>query len=343
MTLPTVQQISSDLLPMVQQQGLAALLPDHIKPEAFIRSAAVAMLNNPAVVGADKQSIVNSLILAAKDGLLCDGREAALVPFKTKVNGQYVDKAQYMPMVDGVLKRIRQSGQVSMIVAKPVFKKDEFDYWFDEDGEHFKHKPCMDSDPGELICVLAAARLVSGELIVDVVPRRDVDRARAASKQGNNEYGPWVKYFDRMAVKTGLHRIGKRLPNSSEILEMLERGDQKEWQNEEKDITPQRERKSTAAMLNDAFSGNGNISQDQLNGDDSQQFNDSEDFSGGPSAFDKLEIEISEQSDVAGWNKVKAKLVNAMMGELIDEDEAAKLRIALNLKKEEIASVVAGN
>lgn len=338
MTLPTVQQISDNLLPMVQQQGLAAILPEHIKPETFVRLAAIAMTNNPALVEADKTSVVNSLILSAKDGLVCDGREAALVPFKTKVGNNWIYKAQYMPMVDGVLKRVRQSGQVTMIVAKPIFQKDNFSYWFDEDGEHFKYVPTQDNDPGELVSVLAAARMVSGELIVDVVPRRDIDRSRAASKQGNNENGPWNKYFDRMAVKTGLHRLARRLPNSSEILEMLERGDPKEWHQEEKDVTPKRERKSTAAMLNDAFSGNGNISQDQLNGDEIQSESVNENLGDGPSVADKLAIEISEQSDIPGWNKIKQKLVNAMMGDLITEDEAAELRIALNLKKEEIAS-----
>lgn len=118
--------------------------------------------------------------------------------------------------------------------------------------------------------------------------------------------------------------------------EELESFDEKQ----ERDITPQRDRKPTAAMLNDAFSGNGNISQDQLNGDDviesSEAEIEPEVINSEPTIADKLEIEISEQVDPLGWNNIKKKVMNAMMGELIDEAEAEKLRILLNAKKAEI-------
>lgn len=254
----TVSTITTDIVAGLKNNGIESLLPAHIKTETFARLAAVAIFNNPMLQDADQTSVINGLIMSAKDGLLCDGREAALVPFKTKVNGQFITKAQYMPMVDGVLKRVRQSGQVKDIDAKAVFENDTFDFWSDEDGDHFTHRPTL-KEPGELIAVIAFAKMNDGSKHISLLRRWEIDRARETSKQGNNEFGPWVKFFDRMACKTGLHRIARRLPNSSEILEMLERGDPRTWTNdkhEEKDITPKSKSIGNNVTAEDIFSNN---------------------------------------------------------------------------------------
>jgi recombination protein RecT len=51
------------------------------------------------------QEPVRRIVRLAQDGLLPDGREAAIVKFG--------NKAQAMPMIAGILKKIRQSGDVS--------------------------------------------------------------------------------------------------------------------------------------------------------------------------------------------------------------------------------------
>ncbi len=99
------------------------------------------MIENAELQKADKQSLVLALTRCAKDGLMPDGREAALVVRSTKVNNQFVKKAVYMPMVDGVIKCACQSGQVSSIFVDVVYEADEFKRWADERGKHFKHIP----------------------------------------------------------------------------------------------------------------------------------------------------------------------------------------------------------
>lgn len=240
----TVSGITSSLLPDLESNGVGDLLPKGITIDTFAKLAAVAIFNNPMLHKADPKSVINSLILSAKDGLLCDNREAALVPFNSK--GKTL--AQYMPMVDGVLKRVRQSGQVSIIASKPVFANDDFTFFTDEDGDHFKHVPTL-GEPGELVAVIAYAKMKDGTRHVELLRRWEIDRSRAASKTGQSEYGPWHKYYDRMACKTGLHRIGRRLPNSSEMLEMLERGDVMSWQQEERDVTPKSKQSTTLDSL----------------------------------------------------------------------------------------------
>lgn len=318
--LPTVSAITGDLLPALRQNGIEALLPSHIKPETFARMAAVAIFNNPMLYDADQTSVVNGLIMSARDGLVCDGREAALVPFKTKVNGQYVTKAQYMPMVDGVLKRVRQSGQVKVIDSKAIFANDDFDFWSDEEGDHFKHKPTL-GEPGELVAVIAFAKMNDDTNYISLLRRWEIDRSREASKQGNNEFGPWSKYFDRMACKTGLHRIARRLPNSSEILEMLEHGDPKVWdenQRQEKELNPQKKLPKTASDLNAMFSQN-----ETESGDNNQ----------GLSKFDELKALMNETDNLEDLFSIGEAVNEAYKAQEIGNEEQQELRTIFQKKK----------
>ena len=206
-----------------QHEELKSILPDHLPVERFIKTAMIAIQSNPDLLNADRQSLFTSLQRCAGDGLVPDNREAALVQFNTNIgtrdNPNWVQKIQYMPMVDGVLKRARQSGEVSVITARAVHQNDQFDYWVDEDGEHLKHRPNFAGDRGPMILVYAMARMKTGGVIVEPMTMADVEKVRSASKTG--AYGPWKDWFERMALKSALHRLARRLPNSSEIMEML--------------------------------------------------------------------------------------------------------------------------
>lgn len=247
--------------PEIAKQGIYSLLPAHITPEAFTRAAAIAMVKNPDLASADMNSVIMSLSDCAKDGLVPDGREAALVIFNTKrkVGGrdQWVKMAQYLPMVDGVLKRARQSGQIDVIAGKAVYESDEFDYWLDEHGEHIKYRPNYTSR-GNLILVFAFAKLKSGELIVEVMTKEEIDKVRAASKGSN--YGAWVDWYDRMGIKSVLHRLTRRLPNASELLDMLEVGQEMNF----KDVKHEPESREQLQDLKQAMSGNEPEPQEQV-------------------------------------------------------------------------------
>lgn len=208
-----MNSIHSDLQATLLQQGLAALLPAHVTPEQFTRTAANALIENRDLQFADRSSLVMALKKCATDGLVPDGRDATLVVRKQKV--------VYMPMVDGVLKRARQSGQVANIVSKAVYAADQFDYWVDERGEHLKHRPAFE-DRGEIRLVYAFAKLTSGELVVEVMGRAEVDKVRATVSSSGNSSSPWIKWYDRMALKTVLHRLARRLPCASEMYSLFD-------------------------------------------------------------------------------------------------------------------------
>ncbi|MEX9875769.1 recombinase RecT [Providencia rettgeri] len=218
--LQIMSNVYNNLQSVLIEQGIESLLPAQVTTEQFIRTAATAMIENPDLQAADKKSLILALTRCAKDGLMPDGREAALVVRSTKVNNSYIKKAVYMPMVDGVMKRARQSGQVTNIVSKVVYASDEFEYVIDEFGEHLKHKPAF-VDNDEIVKVYSFARLTSGEMVIEVMSRNEIERVRDIATSGKVN-SVWVKWFDRMALKTVIHRLTRRLPCASELFSLFD-------------------------------------------------------------------------------------------------------------------------
>lgn len=114
------------------QQQIKAALPPQIDPERFTRVAMTAIQSAPTLLNQNRESLFGACIKAAQDGLLPDGKEAALVPFKGQV--------QYMPMLAGILKKVRNSGELLTISAHVVHEADEFEYELG-DEERIYHKP----------------------------------------------------------------------------------------------------------------------------------------------------------------------------------------------------------
>lgn len=213
-------------------------LPAHLPVERFCRAAVVAAENNPELLNAERTSLFNSLSRCAQDGLVPDNREAAMVIFNTKSGNEWIKKVQYMPMVDGVLKRARQSGEISTITARAVYEHDVFDYWIDENGEHVQFRPNLHGERGAFKLVFAMAKTKDGDLIVEPMSKDEVEKVRQASK--NPDKGPWKDWYERMACKSVLHRLSRRLPNSSEIMEMMKH-DHENYSfsdREEKEVNP---------------------------------------------------------------------------------------------------------
>ena len=214
--LTPYQVIESKLSLPETMSSLKSMLPSHISVEKFKRTALVALQKTPALVERDKASLYMAINACAQDGLLPDGREAALVPFG--------DKVQYLPMIAGVLKKVRQSGELLTIMAATIHAKDKFDYHVDEQGEHFSHKPDMLTDRGALVGAYAMAVTKDGGRYLEVMSKAQIEKVRNVSRAKNS--GPWVDWYEEQAEKTVLRRLCKRLPMSTDI---VERGEEEEY------------------------------------------------------------------------------------------------------------------
>jgi recombination protein RecT len=235
-----------------------SLLPEHIRPEKFVSAAMSAINHNPDLLNADKTSLFNALSQSCQDGLLPDNREGALVIHNTKVSRRgepdmWVAKVAWMPMVRGVLKKIRQSGEVATITLQVVYQGDEFDFWVDDEGEHLMHKPAFDADRSDANIRLAYAlvRMKDGELQVEIITKVELEKIRKASKTGAKGYGPWKDWYAQMAKKSALHRLAPKLPISSELINLIQRDDELYDfdQRQERDITPSKPERGRSSRL----------------------------------------------------------------------------------------------
>jgi len=209
-----IVEVRSQLTRMAPE--LAKVLPDHVTPEKFERVTLTALQRSPDLLACDRKSLFESVMQCAQDGLIPDGREAALTKFGQKV--------AYMPMVAGILKKIRQSGDLVTITAQMVYQMDDFQYWIDDEGEHLKHTPEMIRDAGEPLAVYAMARTKDGGVYIEVLRMSDVQKIRASSRGGNG--GPWAQWTDQMAKKSAIRRLAKRLPMSTDLERIVQRDDQ---------------------------------------------------------------------------------------------------------------------
>lgn len=187
-------------------------LPAHIAPEKFQRVAITALTNAPDIANCTTDSVMNSLMKCAADGLLPDNRDAALVKFGST--------CQYMPMVGGLIKRMKNSGELSTISAGVCYEHDEFDFVMGDD-ERLTHRPKLRGERGKPVLAYAIAKFKDGGIQREVMTVDEIEKVRAVSKTGRS--GPWVQWWDEMAKKTVIHRLAKRVPTSSDIEKLMQR------------------------------------------------------------------------------------------------------------------------
>lgn len=195
---------------------LKMALPNHIPVDRFIRVAQTAVQNNPDLLNPQKverRSLFGALTKAAQDGLLPDGREGAIIPFK--------GKAVWQPMVAGIMKKVRNSGQITNWEAAPVFERDTFERLLGDD-QRIYHKPYEEGDPGEVVGAYSIVTFKDGTKSRDYLPRWRIDRALAQNPMGANSLMR-TKFFDEAAVKTVIKHHSKRLPMSTDVEAFLER------------------------------------------------------------------------------------------------------------------------
>jgi recombination protein RecT len=212
-------------------------LPAHISPEKFQRTVMTAAQSNPDLLKADRASLITSCMKAAQDGLLPDGREAAIVTFNTsvKVDGQWrkIMQAQYMPMVFGLRKKILQSGEISAIETNVVYRREVEEGAFVFEGgteAMLRHRPMLDLTDEDLadeniVAAYSVATMKDGTKSFEVMRRAEINKVRQASQTGKlgGQYppkGPWVDWFAEMARKTVMRRHSKTLPMSGDLIDV---------------------------------------------------------------------------------------------------------------------------
>jgi len=210
-----------------QQKELELVLPKHIELGGFGRIVLTAVSSNEKLASADRTSLLAACMEAAEDGLLPDGREGAIVPYFSKRANGYT--ASWQPMVWGLVKLVRQSGELRDLGAHIVTRADRFDYLVDEHGEHFRHRPDFAQPDAKPLLIYAFARTKDGGIYFEAMPWREVEKFRDLA-QTRSDDTPWHNWTDEMAKVRVIKRLCKRLPMSATARAALVRDDARDAQ-----------------------------------------------------------------------------------------------------------------
>lgn len=244
---------------------VAKQLPKGIDPDRFIRTTITTVQMHPELLESNRSSLFAACMQAAKDGLLPDNREATIQIYSTKVKApdgseSWVKMAQYMPMVRGLIKKMYEAG-CTKIDAAAVYERDHFRFTRGDDS-CIEHEPYLGmEEPGPIVASYAIVNLENGEIKREVMPRRDIEKVREASKASN---GPgWTKWYDQFAIKAVLKRIYKQIPEASEFVDSVIAADNKAL-----GITfDQHDAKDTAALTGEGMKTGGSLEPPKSGGD----------------------------------------------------------------------------
>lgn len=226
-----------------RQADFKMALPKQIPSEKFIRVAQTAIRQNPNLANPEKverTSLYAAFHDAAAKGLLPDGREGVIVPFK--------GKARFMPMIAGLMKLAKNSGEIKSTGAEVVHEKDTYEHWIDETGEHFKFVKSR-GDRGEMVLTFAFAMTKDGGLYFEEI---DTEEMKAIESMSRADDSPWKgKFKTEMMKKSAYRRLLKyRVPSSTDIDETVRMDDDMY----EKDTAPEppKPAETTSSRLRDA-------------------------------------------------------------------------------------------
>ncbi|ACA18433.1 RecT protein [Methylobacterium sp. 4-46] len=197
-----------------REAEFAAALPAHIPVERFKRVLLTAVQNNPDLLKLERRSFFNAAMRAAQDGLLPDGREGAIVEFS--------GRAQWMPMIAGIRKKVRNSGEIATWEANVVFENDHFEYQLGDEPK-IVHVPVL-VNRGKPVAAYSIAVLKSGERSREVMTVEEIEKVRKVSRAKSG--GPWSQWWEEMARKTVARRHSKVLPLSSDLDDLMRRDDE---------------------------------------------------------------------------------------------------------------------
>jgi recombination protein RecT len=222
------------------KRSLQDSLPADIRVDYFISTALLTIQGHKdlgKILGpkTNRQTLYLALRHAASDGLMIDGRQAAIVPFNNNRTSPPSIDVVYIPMYQGLLKLARHSGEIKDVVAEVVYEKDGFHYTPGH-GDGPVHEVDWFSDRGKPRGVYCMIRTRDGGVYVSTLSAREVlniaRRAKNNYYQYNPETGPcWPEWWKKTAVRRNLkyaprgrgdrqERLDSAIEHDNEVLDM---------------------------------------------------------------------------------------------------------------------------
>ena len=227
----TARQLFQQMRPQFQMA-----LPKHLAVDRFLRMALTCVQKNPKLLDCTQESLLAALLEAARLGLEPGTRQAAIVP--------YGKQATFIVQWPGLVELMYRSNQVAAVVAEFIHEGDEWDYRLG-DGGTFWHRPNLLGERGEpLLCYAYAEIKGGGRSRIVTLTRREAEeirdrfsRAYALAEQHRREdpagfqrnpdgsyfTSAWHSDFNPMWRKSAVRRLADWVPQSPELVELLQR------------------------------------------------------------------------------------------------------------------------
>ena len=204
----TIGQAAADADDILKHIGLSK--------EVYSRVAMNAVLASPNILNCEPKTLRKALLHCAQLGLLPDGDQAALVPFKLRG----VLTATLIVGYKGMLDLARRAIPGIVLESHVVTDEDEFEY---ELGLRpvLKHTRLPEGKMPTEKNIIAAYALAwmpknPDHPEVEVLFRAELDHIRKTYTQDKSKL--WLEEYAEACKKTALRRLGKRLPIRSGLL-----------------------------------------------------------------------------------------------------------------------------
>ena len=199
---------------------IKAVMPKEMNPQRLYQMYISTINREPALADCTVESVLSCFMRCTSLGLEPSNVNglgmAYILPFGNKNYRTGQKEATFILGYRGIIDLARRSGQLRDISARAVHEGDEFDYWEDETGQHFKFRTTRGVPHTEatLTDVYVNAQLLPAGSVFVHMTKEEVEAVKRRSPAGNK--GPWRTDYEAMALKTVVRRSFKWLPVSVE-------------------------------------------------------------------------------------------------------------------------------
>lgn len=215
--LVILDEIRGDIAPLLAENGQSF--------DRLLSTFKIAVQQEPKLLECTPDSLRREISKCAADGLVPDSKEAVLLPYWDNKERAFL--ANYQPMVQGIIKRVKELGGVFSIVCKLVHEKDEF-VLNEADPDSLVHKSDPFAKPDKRGAVVGGYTIFRDEnrrvMHLETMSLEDFEKVRQASKAPDSP--AWKKWTNEMYRKAVLRRGSKYVPiNNDKIRALIERQD----------------------------------------------------------------------------------------------------------------------
>lgn len=206
--LAAKQKTIIDIVQRFKSQ-IETALPKHLTADRITRIIVTEIRKNPLLSECDQTSLLAAIIQTAQLGLEPGSGlgHSYLIP--------YGKECQLIIGYQGMIELAERTGFVT-VDAHVVYANDKFSVVLGT-SPAIEHVPAI-TDQGEVIGAYAVATYTDGRKKFRWCPKVEIEKARAQSRSGKYNKGPWKDFYAEMAMKTAVRRLFKLLPKSPEIL-----------------------------------------------------------------------------------------------------------------------------